>query len=58
MATPLVTPTGQKAQAEKKPMSEFLGVDVYASGGGLANDLAEAAEARRAAKDPTRAVKE
>ncbi len=51
MATPLQTPTGQKAQSQKKSISEFLGVDVYSAGGGFLEDMAEAAEMRRTAKE-------
>lgn len=42
----LQTVTGQKAQAEKKPYSTFVGVDVYKAGNGVADDLADAAAMR------------
>ncbi|MNE24543.1 hypothetical protein D3C87_1150940 [compost metagenome] len=44
------TPTGNKAQAEKKPFSQFLGVDVANAGFGFNDDLAAAAAMRREAK--------
>lgn len=44
------TPTGQKAQAEKKPFSEFIGVDVANAGFGFNDDLAAIAAMRRQAK--------
>ena len=47
------TPTGQKAQAAKKSYSEYVGVDVFAAGLGFADDLAAAAESRRARKGQT-----
>jgi hypothetical protein len=42
------TPTGQKATAEKKPFSVFLGVDVANAGFGFNDDLAAAAAMRKA----------
>jgi len=46
----LATPTGQKAQAEKKTFASFIGVDEANAGYGFADDLAAAAEMRREAK--------
>lgn len=44
------TPTGQRAQAEKKPFSEYVGVDVSNAGFGFSDDLAAAAAMRREVK--------
>jgi hypothetical protein len=56
MATSSVTPstpTGQKAQAEKKTFASFIGVDEANAGFGFADDLAAAAALRREAKGQT-----
>lgn len=52
-STELKTPTGQKAQAEKKSFSQYIGTDEAAAGYGFADDLAAAAAARREAKGQT-----
>ncbi|QBJ02543.1 hypothetical protein MZD04_gp013 [Pseudomonas phage Psa21] len=47
------TPTGKAVTAEKKPFSQYIGVDEARAGFGFVDDLAAAAALRREAKGQT-----
>lgn len=56
MAATPTTPTGVKPGDVKKSYSELVGVDVFAAGLGLFEDMASVAAERRAPTQPSTAT--